>query len=209
MNPGKFRYVIFVTTAMWKLKLLSGILILLSLLTSSCSPSGEKPKLPDSTKGFNMQNADSSLNGSYTGLEYTGTQTDPAYPGKLFKTYHLGDLKIIGDSAFLDQNPISIYKKDTLYSASDGGFYYYSGTVQRKDTTITIDLKELFCDYCPVPAPRKKPDGTMGVMRRTKQLKGHLTKKGFILNGCLYARNINEKSLLSENPEPYIEKLKQ
>jgi hypothetical protein len=47
---------------------------------------------------------DTSLNGLYTGLEYMGVSVDPANPGKKFKSYHPGYLKIKGDSVFLDQN---------------------------------------------------------------------------------------------------------
>ena len=154
---------------------------------------------------------DSSLNGVYAGLEEmcwtdsTGKKdcyTDPARPKR--KWYHLGYLKIKGDSAFLDQNPVNIgAKRDTLWSSSDGAFYYYSGTVQRRDTSILINLKELFCDYCGVPV-EIKPDGSKEVIKRTKQLKGRSTDKGILIDGYLYARTTEKERLISEHPEPYL-----
>jgi hypothetical protein len=156
------------------------------------------------------QQKDTSLNGLYTGLEEmcwidsTGKKDcygDPANPK--WKWYHLGYLKIKGDSVFLDQNPISIYKKDTSYSASDGAFFYYSGTLQKNDTTVVFNLNELFCDYCGVPV-RVKPDGTQEVIKRTKQLRGRMNDKGIFIDGYLYARTFKRESLISEHPEPFM-----
>jgi hypothetical protein len=157
------------------------------------------------------QQKDTSLNGLYAGLEEmcwtdsTGKKDcyiDPARPKR--KWYHLGYLKIKGDSAFLDQNPVNIgSKKDTLWSSSDGAFYYYSGTIQKNDTTVLFNLKELFCDYCGIPV-KIKPDGTQEVSKRTKQLKGRLTDKGIVIDGYLYVRTTEKESLTSEHPEPYL-----
>jgi len=133
-----------------------------------------------------------------------GITTDPVDPGKEFKLYHLGYLKIKGDSIFLDQSPIFVYENDTSYSASDGGFYYYSGILQKIDTTILLNLKELFCDYCGAPV-RKKPDGTHEIIKREKHLKGHLTAAGFIIDGYLYSKTQKKESLVSEHPEPFLE----
>src|SRR5437868_2652618 len=91
---------------------------------------------------------DSKLDGVYVGLEpmcwtlKNGTKecySDPAKPKR--KWYHLTFLKIQGDTIFADQSPITIYKKDTLYSSSDGAFYYYHGHINQSDTTATIKLK--------------------------------------------------------------------
>ena len=183
------------------------ILLLTSCLTKAdTSKSGAPSKLAVTT-----QQKDTSLNGMYVGLEEmcwtdsTGKKncyTDPARPKR--KWYHLGYLKIKGDSAFLDQNPVNIgTKKDTLWSASDGAFYYYSGIIQMSDTTISFNLKELFCDYCGVPV-KIKPDGSKEVIKRTKQLKGRLTDKGIVIDGYLYARTTEKESLTSEYPEPYL-----
>jgi hypothetical protein len=95
------------------------------------------------------------LDATYVGLEemcYTDSTgikdcyTDPSNPK--WKWYHLSFLKLKGDSVFMQQNPIAIHKKDTTFSASDGGFYYYSGTFSSSDTALVINLKEISCDYC-------------------------------------------------------------
>lgn len=195
---------------MTNLKLISTAFILTLLFDYSCSSKSDNSKLVDTVKSTNSVQTDASLNGLYVGLEEmcymdsTGKKDcygDPAKPK--WKWYHLGYLKIKGDSVFLDQNPISIYKKDTSFSASDGAFYYYSGTFQKSDTTVLFNLKELFCDYCGVPV-KTNTDGTQEVIKRTKQLKGRSTDKGFIIDGFLYARTTIEESLISEHPEPYL-----
>ena len=188
---------------MTSFKLISIFFILTLLLDYSCSPKADNTKSVDSANSVNIIHKDTSLNGLYSGLEYMGITTDPVYPGKEFKSYHLGFLKIKGDSVFLDQSPIFVYKNDTSYSASDGGFYYYSGTFQKSDTTILLDLKELFCDYCGIPV-KINSDGTQEVIKRTKQLKGLLTNKGFIIAGYLYERTTKKEDLISEHPEPYL-----
>jgi hypothetical protein len=182
-------------------KQISRFLILTLLFVYSCSSKTDNAKSTDGVSSVNNVHKDTALNGLYSGLEYTGIVTDPVYPGKDFKTFHLGYLKIKGDSVFLDQNPIFVYKNDTSYSASDGGFYYYSGTFQKSDTTISFYLKELFCDYCPI---RIVTDTTQEVIKRTKQFKGRLTSKGFIINGYLYAKTAKKEDLISEHPEPYL-----
>jgi hypothetical protein len=190
--------------AMTTLKLIQRVVILTFLIDCSCSSKADKGQSADTSQATSIvQKVDTSLNGLYAGLEYIGTSTDPAYPGKVFKAYHLGYLKIKGDSVFLDQNPIFVHEKDTSYSAFDGGFYYYSGTLTKTDTTVLLNLKELFCDYCGVSV-EMKPDGTQQAVKRTKQLKGRLTDKGFLIDGYLYARTTKKEELMSEHPEPYL-----
>jgi hypothetical protein len=189
---------------MTTLKLISCALILALLFDCSCSSKPGKPGSADTSQSVSLVGkVDTSLNGLYAGLEYMGTSTDPVYPGKVFKAYHLAYLKIRGDSVFLDQNPIFVHKNDTSYSASDGGFYYYSGTLTKTHTTVLFNLKELFCDYCGVPV-ETKPDGTQQPIKRKKQLKGRITDKGFIIDGYLYSRTTKKEDLISEHPEPYL-----
>ena len=190
--------------AMTPLKQISSALISMLLFHCSCSSKADNPKSADISQTFNLvQKVDTSLNGVYAGLEYIGTSTDPIYPRKISKSYHLGYLKIKGDSVYLDQNPIFVNKKDTSYSASDGGFFYYSGTLTKTDTIALFELKELFCDYCGVFV-ETQADGMQQVIKRNKQLKGRLTDDGFIIDGYLYTRTTKRQELISEHPEPYF-----
>src|SRR5579863_2365204 len=69
---------------------------------------------------------------------------DPAKPRE--RWYHLTYIKIIGDSVVVAQDPIGIYKKDTVYSASDGAFYYYKGKIKSHGKFVAIDLVMTHCD---------------------------------------------------------------
>jgi hypothetical protein len=100
------------------LKLISTALILPFLFNFSFTAKTDHSKTAGTPAPAAVQK-DTSLNGLYIGLEYIGITKDPVYPGKKFKSFHLGYLKIKGDSVFLDQGPIYVYKKDTTYSASD------------------------------------------------------------------------------------------
>jgi hypothetical protein len=145
-----------------------------------------------------------SLDGTYIGVEEkcavddAGKKEcyhDPARPK--WKWFNLCRMKIKGDSVFLDQSPIAIYKKDTSFSASDGGFFYYSGTFTRIDTVLNIQLTELYCDYCGVPV-KHMPDGTTVVVKRTKNLAGKITGAGFMINGKLFRKTNGNGFLISE-----------
>ena len=43
----------------------------------------------------------------------------------------------------LASSPISVYKKDTLYSASDGAFFYYKGVFNRNNDLLTMNFTEI------------------------------------------------------------------
>ena len=121
-----------------------------------------------------------------------------------WKWYRLNVLKIRGDSVFLDQIPISIYKKDTTYSAADGGFYYYQGKISKlTDTTFSINLIEIFCDYCGTPV-EKQADGSLKRRIRTRTYFCRLTKDGFWANKIFYRQSRTKEFLLSEHPELYL-----
>lgn len=195
---------------MTSIKFIVTLFILTLFITSSCSSKQDNSKLIDTSKSINKIQKDTSLNGLYAGLEEmcwtdsTGKKdcySDPANPKR--KWYHLGYLKIKGDSVFLDQDPVNIYKNDTAFSASDGAFYYYSGTLQKNGTTILINPDELLCGYCAVPEKRKA-DGTYEVIKRTKKWKGTLTSKGILIDGNLYAKTSKNEMMISEHPESYL-----
>jgi hypothetical protein len=87
------------------------------------------------------------LKGTFIGVEAMKDYSDPSNPK--YKWYHLSALTFKGDSVFLEQSPIAIYKMDTIFSASDGGFYSYAGTIGKYEGKPFLDLKLKSCDYCP------------------------------------------------------------
>ena len=156
--------------------------------------------------GVALSYGQSSLEGTYVGLEekcWVGKDgkkdcyNDPSRPK--WKWYNLSKMKIKRDSVFLDQSPVAIYKKDTTFSASDGGFYYYSGKLTKVDTVVNIQLTELYCDYCGVQV-KQMPDGTTQVVKRTKKWIAKIADKGIVINGYLFRRVSTEENLMSERP---------
>lgn len=146
----------------------------------------------------------SSLDGFYIGLEemcYVDENgkkecySDPADPKR--KWYRLSKMKIKGDSVFVDQSPIAIYKKDTIFSASDGGFYYYRGTIKQSDSLLSISLVEFYCDYCGVEVITL-PDGTREIKKRTKKWTARLAAEDLVVNGYLFRRMKEQRILRSE-----------
>jgi len=106
--------------------------------------------------------------------------TDPTRPKR--KWYHETTIAFSGDSVFVKQSPVSISTKDTLYSASDGGFYYYIGTVIRNnESVLTINLIETYCDYCGI-VKEKQEDGTYKVVKRTKTFIATISTNGLTIN---------------------------
>lgn len=64
------------------------------------------------------------------------------------KWYHLNTVLLDNDSIFLYKIPVQIQNKDTIYSASDGAFYYYLGVIKKSDTNNIAYLTSHNCDYC-------------------------------------------------------------
>jgi len=85
--------------------------------------------------------------GTFFGVVPIKAYSDSAKPQ--YKWYHLSELTFKGDSVYLKQSPIAIYKKDTIFSTSDGGFYYYGGTIETYNRQTFVDLTLISCDYCP------------------------------------------------------------
>lgn len=85
--------------------------------------------------------------GTFIGLEPMKNYSDSSKPNH--KWYHLSILTFQGDSVFLEQSPVAIYKRDTVYSASDGGFYYYAGIIEKYQGKTIADFTLKYCDYCP------------------------------------------------------------
>lgn len=64
------------------------------------------------------------------------------------KWYHKNNLLIDNDSIFIYKEPIHISKKDTLYSASDGAFFYFAGKIFNNDDYDYTTLLMTNCVYC-------------------------------------------------------------
>jgi len=135
-----------------------------------------------------MAYSQSHLAGCYVGLEEMcsvsdggkkACYVDPAKPRQ--KWYHLTNIQIKGDSVEVAQDPIGIYKKDTLFSASDGAFYYYSGKIKLNGKMVSIDLTMTHCDYCGIPM-----DSVRRRKLEQKTLAGQICEEGMIINGYLF-----------------------
>jgi hypothetical protein len=87
--------------------------------------------------------------GSYSGLEDMHYVSHSKH--NVLRWYHLTYLTIKDDSVWVSQAPVAIHKHDTIWSASDGAFYYYEGTGTIKGKQITMNLSMTNCDYCGIP----------------------------------------------------------
>lgn len=99
--------------------------------------------------------------GEYIGLEKMESLSPE---NKAVHWYHQNDLIIKGNAVTLCKSPLTINKGVTEYSASDGGFYSYRGTVVSKNSKIYLRLLLFESDYAAVrlkvnPAMAKKYPG--------------------------------------------------
>lgn len=102
-----------------------------------------------------------------------------------YKWYYKTELTFKNDSVYIERSPISVYQSDTLYSASDGGFYQYKGTWKEDKEMIEINAVETNCDYCPETV-EKTADGSYKKVVRQKNYKGNKTIEGLNLNGITF-----------------------
>lgn len=93
--------------------------------------------------------------GTYIGVEEMKGYSDPAKAK--YKWYHLSEITIKDDSIYLEQSPVAIYKKDTIFSASDGGFYSYAGTLKELKGKTVAALTLISCNYCHLQMVRFTP----------------------------------------------------
>ena len=101
-------------------------------------------------------------------------------------------IKFKNDSVFIDQNPISVNKKDTLYSSSDGGFYYFKGTQTENLGKIKILTKEIACDYCPT-ALKKNSEGNFEKISREKNFEAEKISNGLQIQNQIFKKAKNRK----------------
>lgn len=107
-----------------------------------------------------------------------------------YKWYHETTITIVGDTVSIRQVPLSIYKNDTLYSSSDGGFYNYEGSVNKKKNGYEIFLQQKSCDYCAVEV-QKDQNGAIN----KKLIKWNGSRKG----NKLIIKNVSFKKVTSNN----------
>lgn len=132
------------------------------------------------------------IKGKYVGLEEMWCEInskgkkecyqDPSYPKH--KWFRLSQLTFNGDSVFLYQSPIALYKKDTVFSASDGGFYNYKGTYNIEKGIMFINLDLDHCDYCPTPV------GQINPVYRAKKIRAILNGNDLLIDGYLFKETL-------------------
>jgi hypothetical protein len=77
-------------------------------------------------------------------------QTSGTPANRKYQPYHLTYISFKGDSIFLEQIPVSIYKRDTIYSTPDGGFYSYIGKTTEEQGKTKANLTLQDCNNCPM-----------------------------------------------------------
>ena len=128
----------------------------------------------------------------YEGYEKIGV-LDESNPEMIW--YYQTLIKIKNDSVFIDQYPIMIYDKDTLFSSSDGGFYYFKGIISKKEEKIFTKL--ISCDYCGIRV-KKKSDGTFEIVMREKNFEIKIVSDGLFVDNQLF-KKIKNRTLRAEN----------
>ena len=135
----------------------------------------------------------------------------PEKPGD--KWYHENFVYIRPDSLFLEGNPVVISQNgDKSYSASDGGFYSFSGRIDTASGKLVARLRMFAHDYIAEPiivenkdtAAAKNMDTEEAIRRglahrdsssykKTFSIK--LTAKGFDMDGVHYIPTVPDSTL--------------
>ena len=110
-------------------------------------------------------------------------------PGRNARWYHENLLLVDNDSFFLYKSPIQIIKKRKIYSASDGGFYYYYGKSARTDSGMIVRLTRHNCDYCAMPIRMDTATGFMYPIAKTETYKIVRNPDGFSMGKVIYHRS--------------------
>ena len=110
---------------------------LLASLISACQPLADRLPVAQAPTG------------RYVGLaEMKGFPAEK--PGD--RWYHENIVYIRPDSLFLEGNPVVVHRNgEKTYSASDGGFYSYSGRIDTSGGQLTAHLRLLSHDYIGLP----------------------------------------------------------
>jgi hypothetical protein len=102
--------------------------------------------------------------------------------------YHLSYLKIMNDSVYLDMYPVYLNEEeDTLYSSSDGGFYYYKGKIIYDNDSFCIYLKNINCDYC-INRYISELGDTI-IVNHDEKFNGKIMNENFLINESLFKKS--------------------
>jgi hypothetical protein len=110
------------------------------------------------------------------------------------KWYHENLLLIDKDSLFIYKVPVRIIGNKKVYSASDGAFYYYFGTIRQTDSGTIVSLTMNNCDYCGV---RVKIDTSTGFRHPVAEAKSYkLTSSpgGLKIGEVTYSKTTGERN---------------
>ncbi len=105
------------------------------------------------------------------------------------KWYYESSLLIDKDSFFIYKVPVQIVGKKKIYSAADGGFYYYFGKTQQTDTGTIVKLIMNNCDYCAHSIEVDTVTGFMFPVAKVESYKVTAIPNGVRLGNVSYYRN--------------------
>ena len=92
--------------------------------------------------------AEEIVDGIYIGWE---PSPDISPDVKSDKWFHGHTLKVKGNKLYIETYPVWVKNGEITYSASDGAFYSYEGTIFSKNNKSYVKLKMISCDYCVRP----------------------------------------------------------
>lgn len=108
------------------------------------------------------------------------------------KWYYENSLFIDKDTFFIYKVPVQVVGKKKIYSASDGGFYYWYGTLKQTDTGSVLNLIMNNCDYC---GREEKTDSTTGFnypVSKIKNYKFTTIPKGIKIGDVIYYKALQK-----------------
>ncbi len=142
-----------------------------------------------------------SVEGVYVGLQELcfvdssgnkDCEWDKSFPG--YKWFHLTEIKLTNDSVYMDMSPVAIKGTDTLYSASEGGFYYRRGEFIDNDSVLQLNTSAYWCDYCPTVFLSDTLEEPIKI-----KTTAYKVDNGFVFDGNLFKKKEGMKSLISES----------
>lgn len=133
--------------------------------------------------------------GSYKGLErmcWTNNKGKVHCYDAPRKWFYENSLFIDKDTFFIYKVPVEVVGNKKIYSASDGGFYYYYGTIKQTDTGSILNLVMHNCDYC---GREMKTDSITGFNYPVSKIENYkLTKitKGIKIGNVIYYKALQK-----------------